>query len=137
MTEAVYRLNEADWCAIAIAKDYAARITQEFRRSQRREQATQTEERVDLNISSRSKGVQAVVGTAEVPCQTDIQCAGEWEGATRVAKRNAELSRKAAAAARKSNSEGQDTPCVRKPTVPIKPGKTLKFLTEPPKPKGT
>ena len=58
--------------------------------------------------------------------QTDIQCAGEWEGATRVAKRNAELSRKAAAAAKRFNIEGEYSPCLRKQTAP---SKTVKILS--------
>ena len=71
-----------------------------------------------------------MVETAEVPCQTEIQCAGEWEAAVRVAKRHADLSRKATAAARKTLLEGEVAPCLWKATLPVKPGKSAKFLDE-------
>ena len=91
----------------------------------RRESSTQTKE----------PPTSPAAVTEEAECQTDIQGAGEWERATRVAKRNAELSRKAAAAAKKFNSD--DSPFIRKSTVTSKPGRTVKILVEPPKRKGT
>ena len=135
MLHSTYKLSEADWCALVAAKGYAARVTVEYRRSQRREQSVQIEEQVINTVPSRSEGVQAVVETAEVPCQTEIQCAGEWEAAVRVAKRHADLSCKATAAARKTLLEGETAPCLRKATHPVKPEKSAKFISElPPKP---
>ena len=130
MLDSTYELSEADWCAIAAAKGYTARVTVEYRRSQRREQSAQTEEQAINTVPSRSEGVQVVVETAEVPCQTEIHCAGEWEAAVRVAKRHADLSRKATAATRKTLLEGQTVPCLRKAILPVKPGKSAKFLSE-------
>ena len=130
MLDPTYELSEADWCGIAAAKGYAARITLKYRRSQRREQSIQTEEQAINTVPSRSEGVQAVLKTAEVPCQTEIQCAGEWDAAVRVAKRHGDLSRKATAAARKTLLEGEAALCLRKATLPVKPGKSAKFLSE-------
>ena len=90
MLDPTYELSEADSYAIAAAKGFAARITLEYRRSQRREPSLQTEEQAINTVPSRSERVQAVVETAEVPCQTEIQCAGEWEAAVRIAKRHAD-----------------------------------------------
>ena len=103
MLDPTYELSEADWCAIAAAKSYAARITLEYRRSQRREQLVQTEEQAINTVPSRSEGVHTVVEIAEVPCQTEILLhTGEWEAAVRDVKRHADLSRKATAVARKT-----------------------------------
>ena len=66
MTEPAFELTEADWCAIAEAKGYAAWVTAEYQRSQRRERSTQTEE----------QPTSPAAETEEAECQTDIQCAG-------------------------------------------------------------
>ena len=71
-----------------------------------------------------------MVETAEVPCQTEIQYAGEWEAVVRVAKRHADLSRKATATARKTLLDGEAAPCLQKATLPVKLRKSAKFLSE-------
>ena len=107
MLKPSYELSEAG-CAIAAAKGYAARVTAQHQRNQRKEQSTQTEEQQSTNIvPSRSEGVQAEVEKGEVP-----------------------FSRKATAAAKRTLTEGEAAPCLRKATHPVKPGKSLQLLGE-------
>ena len=130
MSEPAYQLTEADWCAIAFAKAYAAEITVEHQAHWRKDGTSQPD------ISGEITSIKAKSFLTDGGSQTDIQYAEEWEGALRSAKRHTDLVRKANAAVKKLETE--NLPFQRKATNPIKPGKRTVVLSELlPKPSGS
>ena len=107
------------------------------RRSHRRESGLLAERRDgQIDISGEITSIKAKSSLTDGGSQTDIQCAGEWEGALRSAKRYTDLARKANAAAKKL--ETANIPFQRKATNPIKPEKRTVVLSELlPKPSGS